>query len=156
MKTTIPITAPDGLPDYAALIAAAQQAADLRPLVRAIFEALPRDQAQALALEMAAESYPLPDEPISPVLDASEFEGQTTVIAKNQPQYRPLPARYDDRIDDQPGGFVTFCWKLTPAQLAIVNRTGQIWHRVMLCYGQLQPVSLFVTRPFEVKPPTES
>lgn len=76
-----------------------------------------------------------------------EFEGQTVVIAKDQPQYLPLPAR---RVANDPEGRVTCCWQLTPEERAVVARTGQIWQQVLTFGDPLQPQILSVLRPFEV------
>lgn len=73
------------------------------------------------------------------------FEGQTNVIAKDQPEYRPMPARI---VPGDPEGRVTCCWKLTPEEIQRVVETGCIWHQVLTFNGPLQPQLLLVERPF--------
>lgn len=74
-----------------------------------------------------------------------EFEGQTTVIAKEQPEYLPMPARVD-RSD--PECRVTCCWQLTPEEIKRIVETGVVWHQILTFGGPLQPQLLVVERPF--------
>jgi hypothetical protein len=73
-----------------------------------------------------------------------EFPEQTVVIAKDQPQYLPLPAHVYAGDQDRR---VTFCWKLTPDELVELNRTGLLWHTVMTFGDPLQPQMLSVDKP---------
>jgi hypothetical protein len=76
-----------------------------------------------------------------------EFPEQTVVIAKDQPEYRPLPAHV------APNGMVTFCWKLSLLMRLRVLFTGKLWHQVLTFNTPLQPQSLLVKKPFvKVKP----
>lgn len=72
-----------------------------------------------------------------------EFPEQDVVIAKDQPQYLPLPAyRHRDET-----GALTFCWKLDLWERLYLLATGRLWHTV-LAFGQpLQPQLLEVQRP---------
>jgi hypothetical protein len=72
-----------------------------------------------------------------------EFPEQTVVIAKDQPQYNPMPAHVDV------GGMVTCKWKLTLRERLWVLLTGNLWHQIHTFGGALQPQRLQVTTPFE-------
>jgi hypothetical protein len=72
-----------------------------------------------------------------------EFPEQTTVIAKNQPEYRPLPAHV---AENDPYGRVTCCWKLSFWQRLRVLFTGRVWHQIMTFNKPLQPQLLTVTK----------
>jgi len=52
-----------------------------------------------------------------------EFKEQNAIFAKNQPQYRPLPALKLNNGD----GDVISCWKLTVPERLKVLFTGKIW-----------------------------
>lgn len=73
-----------------------------------------------------------------------EFPEQTVVIAKNQPDYQPLPAHVYPH-DSQ--GRITCCWKLTEAELILLVRTKVIWHSILTFGGPLQPQLLQVEKP---------
>jgi hypothetical protein len=70
-----------------------------------------------------------------------EFPEQTIVIAKNQPEYKPMYAHIDGN------GIVTCCWKLSLLDRLEVLLTGKIWHQVMTFKQPLQPQLLHVTKP---------
>lgn len=72
-----------------------------------------------------------------------EFPEQTVVIAKDQPQYLPLPAyRFND-----PEGRICCCWSLTWRDRLRVLFTGRIWHQVLTFNAPLQPQLLTVEKP---------
>lgn len=72
-----------------------------------------------------------------------EFPEQTVVVAKDQPEYEPLPAhQFGDRE-----GRITCCWELTDDELAELLKTKRIWHTVMTFGGPLQPQLLTVEKP---------
>lgn len=70
-----------------------------------------------------------------------EFDGQTLIIAKDQPEYLPLPAHVSD------DGIVTCCWSLTWRERIKVLLSGRIWHRVMTFKRPLQPQAISTMRP---------
>lgn len=73
-----------------------------------------------------------------------QFPEQTVVIAKDQPQYIPMPAHV------YPGdvlGRVTCCWELTDDEIAEVLRTKRIWHTILTFDRPLQPQLLQVEKP---------
>lgn len=73
-----------------------------------------------------------------------EFPEQTVVIAKDQPQYLPLPAHV---FPADPEGRIAFCWQLTWRERLAVLWQGVLWHQV-LTFGQpLQPQLLGVEKP---------
>lgn len=78
-----------------------------------------------------------------------EFPQQTHVIAKDQPEYLPLPAH---RFPGDPDGRIAFCWKLSLAERLVVLFTGKIWHQVLTFNQPLQPVRMGTRRPFMSNP----
>lgn len=77
-------------------------------------------------------------------MDLIPFPEQTNVIAKDQPQYRPMPAHI---FQDDPQGKVAFCWKLTLKERLRVLLTGTLWQQVLTFNHPLQPQLLDVKRP---------
>lgn len=73
-----------------------------------------------------------------------EFPEQTVVIAKDQPEYEPLPAHV--HVHDR-AGRITCCWELTDDELAELLMTKRIWHTVMTFGQPLQPQLLSVEKP---------
>lgn len=72
------------------------------------------------------------------------FPEVTLVIARNQPQYHPLPAyRYENDAE----GTLVCCWKLDWRERLAVLFGGVIWHRVLTFNGPLQPQALSVDKP---------
>lgn len=65
--------------------------------------------------------------------DPVEFPGFNVVIGKNQPEYLPLPARIE--VD----GSVVSCWRLSPDELAEVQRTGCVYVGQLTFNRGLQP-----------------
>lgn len=72
-----------------------------------------------------------------------EFPEANKVIAKDQPQYLPLPAHIAD--DDE--GTTTFCWKLTLRERLKILFTGTLWHQVMTFRTALQPQRPSIDKP---------
>lgn len=76
-----------------------------------------------------------------------EFPEQTVVIAKDQPEYLPLPAHQFRDAE----GRIACCWQLSWRERFRILITGRLWHQV-LTFGQpLQPQLLSVEKP-EMKP----
>jgi hypothetical protein len=72
-----------------------------------------------------------------------EFKGQNTVFAKDQPQYRQLPAH---RSED---GTVTSCWHLTFRERLNVLVFGRMYIRIMTFNRPLQPILPAIENPIE-------
>lgn len=70
-----------------------------------------------------------------------EFPEQTIVIAKNQPEYLPMPAHVAE------DGTVTCCWSLTLRERVTLLFTGQIWQQILTFNNPLQPQRLDVVKP---------
>ena len=69
---------------------------------------------------------------------------RNVIIAKDQPQYQPIPAhRAHDECDT-----VIFCWQLTEEEKQRVMETGVIWHSSMTFGHAFQPQLLSVESPF--------
>lgn len=73
-----------------------------------------------------------------------EFPEQNLIIAKDQPEYMPLPAHL---VRDQEGT-VIFCWQLTLRERLQVLLTGKIWQQVLTFNQALQPQLLLTKKPF--------
>jgi hypothetical protein len=81
-----------------------------------------------------------------------EFPGHNVVIAKDQPEYIPLPAY---RVPNDPHGRLVCCWKLSWRERLRVLVTGELWHTILTFNHQLQPQLLEVERPSATLPPVE-
>jgi hypothetical protein len=73
-----------------------------------------------------------------------EFPEQTVVIAKDQPEYKPLPAF---RFPDDPQGRIACCWRLSWWERLSVLVRGQLWHQILTFNQPLQPQLLTVEKP---------
>lgn len=83
--------------------------------------------------------------PFQVPLESIDFPERNVEIAKDQPEYRPLFARSWKGDDGIPRA--TFCWKLTPEQIAQITETGCLWHTVLTFGQKLQPQMLSVDKP---------
>lgn len=73
-----------------------------------------------------------------------EFDEQTVVLAKDQPQYRPLPVHVGSLEAGRP---LTSCWQLTWKERVKLLFTGKLWFQ-QLTYGErLQPQLPLVDKP---------
>jgi len=72
-----------------------------------------------------------------------EFPQQNIIIAKDQPQYNPMPAYIDDE------GKVLCCWKLTFIDRLKILFSGKIWHLIMTFKTPIQPQKLMIESPFK-------
>jgi len=72
-----------------------------------------------------------------------EFKGQNTTIAKNQPEYFPMPAYIWNEVD----GRITCCWKLSFRERLRVLFTGVIWHDILTFSKPVQPQLLSTFKP---------
>lgn len=71
-----------------------------------------------------------------------EFPEQTSVLAKDQPEYNPLPIHRAEGSE----GYVTSCWKLSPQEVELIGRTHKIWFRQMTFNQPAMPVFLSVSK----------
>lgn len=74
-----------------------------------------------------------------------DFPEQNTVIAKDQPEYFPIPAHF---YPVDPEGRVAFCWQLTWTERLILLVTGRLWQQILTFNKPLQPQKLTVDKPF--------
>ena len=74
-------------------------------------------------------------------MEPVEFPEQTIVWAKDQPEYRPLPAFTNERE-------TISCWRLTWRERLRVLVTGRLWLRQSNFGGPLQPQLPSVESPF--------
>lgn len=70
-----------------------------------------------------------------------EFPQQTVIIAKDQPEYLPLPAHVSNE------GIVTCCWELSDDDIAQIIKTRKIWHQIWTFRKPLQPQLLLTECP---------
>jgi hypothetical protein len=78
-------------------------------------------------------------------MKAIEFKEQTIVIAKDQPEYTPLPSFV---FANDPTGRTVFCWQLSLMERLKLLFTGKLWHQVMTFNHPLQPQMLTLSKPF--------
>ncbi len=76
-------------------------------------------------------------------MELIEFKEQTVIIAKDQPEYLPLPAH---QFNDGKGT-IAFCWKMTWKERLKVLFTGCLWHQVLTFNKPLQPQMLGTDKP---------
>ncbi len=81
--------------------------------------------------------------PTVPVLLNSAVESPVTTFAKDQSQYKPLPALVsrDDNMR------VTTRWRLSWRERLRILLTGNLWLQVLTYGNQLQPVKLLAAEP---------
>jgi len=72
-----------------------------------------------------------------------EFPEQSVVIAKDQPEYLPLPAY---QFHDEQGRIVC-CWKLSWRERLQVAFSGILWHQILTFNKPLQPQLLTTNKP---------
>lgn len=72
-----------------------------------------------------------------------EFPEQTVVIAKDQPEYNPLPAHQFRDAE----GRIACCWQLTWRERFAVLFNGKVWHQILTFNQPLQPQLLTVDKP---------
>jgi len=70
-----------------------------------------------------------------------KFPQQTTVWARDQPPYHPLPAYTDNQQ-------TISCWRLTYKERLSVLIFGKLWLRQMNFGKPLQPQELMIKNPF--------
>lgn len=81
---------------------------------------------------------------------AIEFPEQTHVLAKDQPQYTPLPVHINTNDESVP---MTACFQLSPEELAEVNANGGKFFFTQLTFGNaFQPIRMSVSNPFIQQP----
>lgn len=83
-----------------------------------------------------------------------EFPEQTHVLAKDQPQYTPLPVHIAQRTVTTADGektipwSATCCYELTDEDIADIVANRKMYYQQMLFGYQFQPVFLSTKDPF--------
>ncbi len=72
------------------------------------------------------------------------FPGANTTLAKDQPEYLPLPAYWDGQK------LMVTCWALSWRERFRLLWTGRLWHSQLTFGMALQPQRPSVERPEEV------
>ena len=85
-------------------------------------------------------------------MEPVEFEHQNTTFAKNQPQYKPLPAL----VIEGPEGHIVSCWKLSIRERVHVLFYGRVWSSMMTFNKPLTPFFLAVNRKEVYSHPEDS
>lgn len=73
-----------------------------------------------------------------------EFKEHNKVYAKDQAPYLPLPV-YED---EEQGGRVIHCWKLSIKEKIQILFTGRLWINVLNFGSPLQPIRPMTDNPF--------
>lgn len=73
-------------------------------------------------------------------MEAIYFKEVNVEIAKDQPQYKTLPAHVTDR------GIMVTCFKLSPEEIKSVRQNGVIWVQVFKGAAPLQPLSILAVK----------
>lgn len=77
-------------------------------------------------------------------MTAIEFPEQTLVLAKDQPEYIPLPVHIDPDDTMFP---VTACFKLNEQELKEVAETGMLWLTQCTFGRNFHPVRISTAKP---------
>ena len=77
-------------------------------------------------------------------MEPIEFKQQNVVFAKDQKPYLPLPAYQDD----EQGGRIFHCWKLSFVERVKIFFTGKLWINVLNFKQKPQPIKPMVKNPF--------
>lgn len=93
---------------------------------------------------MSAVKPPTPAKLATIKMNLISFPEQTIVIAKDQPEYIPMPAY---RQLGDPHGKLICCWELTFAERLKLLFSGVIWHSILTFNDPLQPQLLSVDKP---------
>jgi hypothetical protein len=75
-----------------------------------------------------------------------KFKQQNRIYAKDQKPYLPLPV-YED---NEQGGRVFHCWKLSFMERVKILFMGRFWIKVLNFHQPLQPIRPMVKNPFIV------
>lgn len=82
-------------------------------------------------------------EPVSPVLPRQN--SPETILAKDQPQYLPLPVAHV-KYNDGTRSMIS-CWRLSIWERLVILFRGKVWWE-QLTFGQpLQPQKMFISEP---------
>jgi hypothetical protein len=84
-------------------------------------------------------------EAISPVLPNSP-QLRETVLAKDQPQYKPLPVAHVEYSDGVRS--MISCYKLTLRERLSILFRGRVWWEQLTFGSALQPQKMYLTEPF--------
>ncbi|MVM33629.1 hypothetical protein GO755_26560 [Spirosoma sp. HMF4905] len=79
-----------------------------------------------------------------------EFPEQHTRVAKDQPEYRPLPAHFKE--GDQ--GQMVACWQLAPLDRLKILLTGKLWCSMWTFHKPVQPLFFSVNKADVLEPTT--
>jgi hypothetical protein len=70
------------------------------------------------------------------------FPRMTLTLAKDQPEYQPLPVHVSD------DGIVTSCWQLEPIEVEyLIANGGKLWLQQLTFHAPLQPQLPSVIEP---------
>lgn len=75
-------------------------------------------------------------------MQAVEFPEQTQILAKDQPQYQPIPIHYDPKY-----GAATSCFQLSDEEVEEIVRTRRIWNTQVTFGNPYHPIRMSVSKP---------
>ncbi len=75
-----------------------------------------------------------------------EFKGHNVVIAKDQPEYLPLPAKRKGENHVNPEGLLVTCWKPTFYERIRFLFGGYLWVETWTFWRKLQPVKYGISK----------
>ena len=78
-----------------------------------------------------------------------DFKGVSVIVAKDQPEYKPLPSLVSDDKERK----VVSCWRLSFWERLKVLIFGNIWLSIITHGNPLQPIIMGVKKPFKVMEP---
>jgi hypothetical protein len=80
------------------------------------------------------------------------FEQATHTLAKDQPQYLPLPIH----LGHAPEYRMTSCWQLTDEEIEQLVRTRRLWIQVLSFGAPMQPILPSADAPAELNRQTDA
>lgn len=79
-------------------------------------------------------------------MKAIEFPQQTHILAKDQPEYEPLPVHI---AAGEPGTPFTCVFELSDEEIAQIVQTKRLYYTQLTCGNLFQPVRLSTMNPFD-------
>lgn len=76
-------------------------------------------------------------------MKAIPFPEQNTIVAKDQPEYQPLPAK----ISGHPDVMMAVCYKLTFRERIKLFFTGKLWLETLTFHRGVTPIRPSVNEP---------
>ena len=78
-------------------------------------------------------------------MKAIEFPQANEILAKDQPQYQPLPVHIDTTDPSTP---FTVCFELSDEEINEIVRTRKLWHTQVTFGQRFHPIMMTTQNPF--------